>query len=211
MTKEKMLVTQALNELKLIDSRIGTSIVNGNFVSFAKTVEKKVTPNTTKEEFNIRAKGDYQSIIALIKRRAIIKAAIVASNAITEVSVNGTVMTVAEAIETKNSIEYEESLLSALKSQLSMSLSNMNSKNIALEDKINSYIEQMLGKEAKIKEDEITGIVTPMRVAGEYSLVDPVDVRKEIEMLDAKISGFKSEVDSALQISNCTTMIEFES
>lgn len=58
MEKEKMLVTQALNELKLLDSRINREIRTASFVSAAKKSEKKVTPNVTKEEFNANAKSE---------------------------------------------------------------------------------------------------------------------------------------------------------
>ena len=48
-----------------------------------------------------------------------------------------------------------------------------------------------------------------MRTNGEYSLVDPLKIEEVIEKLDNEISGFKSNVDSVLQISNCITSIEF--
>ena len=93
MEKEKMLVTQALNELKLLDSRINREIRTASFVSAAKKSEKKVTPNVTKEEFNTNAKSEMQSIEDLIDRRARIKKATVASNAVTTLEVNGETMT----------------------------------------------------------------------------------------------------------------------
>ena len=48
-----------------------------------------------------------------------------------------------------------------------------------------------------------------MRQNGEYSLVDPLRVQDIIEKLGDEISGFKSNVDAVLQISNCITYIEF--
>lgn len=48
-----------------------------------------------------------------------------------------------------------------------------------------------------------------MRQSGEYSLVDPLKVADIIEKLEDEISGFKSNVDAVLQISNCITYIEF--
>ena len=55
-----MLVTQALNELKLLDDRINKAINDAVLVIAAKRSEKKVNPNLTKEEFEIRAKAGYQ-------------------------------------------------------------------------------------------------------------------------------------------------------
>lgn len=55
---EKLLVTQALNELKLLDNRIINEIARSKFVTSAKTVESKITPYLTKEEFVKRQKVD---------------------------------------------------------------------------------------------------------------------------------------------------------
>lgn len=206
---EKLLVTQGLNELKLLDSRILKEISNAKFVKAAKTSEKKVTPYETKEDFITNATGKYQSIKDLINRRAKIKAAIVASNAVTEIEVGGRKMTVAEALELKTSIFYKENLLDALKTQRTSEVMQMNQENVRLESKIDNILETMVAKEAKTKKEDFAGVIEPMRLAGEFSLVDPIGIDTEIQKLDNEISGFKSEIDGVLQISNCVTYIEF--
>lgn len=206
--KEKMLVTKALNELKLLDARINREINSSSFIMAAKTSEKKVTPYMTKQQFSENVTANYQSIIDLIHRRASIKAGIVASNAVTYVEINGESMTRAEAIELKGSIEYEAGLLRVLKNQLSNAESTVNHENVRLENKIDNMLETMISKEAKTKKEDFFEIVAPIREAGEYSLVDPINIREKIDMLENRISGFMSEVDSVLQISNCTTYIE---
>ena len=207
---EKMLVTQALNELNLLDSRIQRETNVAKFIAAAKTNEKKVTPNVTKEEFSTRAFASYQSIMDLIKRRDAIKKAIVASNAVTEVTINGETMTVASAIELKTSIEYENKLLITMKNQLERAKSDVAMQNIRLEEKIDNFISQNIsGKEAKAKKDDYAALVDPIRTAGEYSLVDPLRIEDKIRVLEERIEGFRANVDSALQISNCTTVIEF--
>lgn len=207
---EKMLVTQALNELKLLDSRIEDATNNAIFVIAAKKNEKKVNPNLTKEDFEIRSKASYQSIMDLIERRKKIKAAIVASNAMTKVTVHGEEMTVAEAIERKSTISYETDLLSRMQNQWNAQNREMNLQNVRMEEKIDRYIETFVGKDtSKAKDNELAAMIEPMRVAGEYSLVDPLSLEKKITDLDDYIKGFRSEVDAVLQISNCTTWIEF--
>lgn len=206
---EKMLVTQGLNELKLLDSRITREVRIANFVIAAKTKETKVTSNLTKAEYAEKARASYQSVNDLIERRKKIKAAIVDSNAKTMVTVNGMQMTVAEAIEMKTSIEYEEGLLQTLKNQFKTATSAVNVQNVNMEDKIDKYLETMIGREAKSKKEDFIDMITPIREANEYSLVDPLNVEEVIKELSEKIEGFKSEVDSVLQISNCVTWIEF--
>lgn len=206
---EKLLVTQALNELKLLDSRILNEIERSKFVASAKKIEKKVTPHVTKEEFNAKAKANYASINDLISRKSKIKSAVIASNAVTVVEVNGVQMTVAEALELKNSIEYKEELLITLKAQFASSTKDALNKNIALETKIDNILETMVGKDAKTKSEDFKEVVEPMRENGEYALVDPLGIENEIQKLEDEISGFKSNVDAVLQISNCITYIEF--
>lgn len=206
---EKLLVTQALNELKLLDSRILNEIERSKFVASAKKIEKKVTPHVTKEEFNAKAKANYSSINDLIARKSKIKSAVIASNAVTVVEVNGVQMTVAEALELKNSIEYKEELLITLKAQFASSTKDALNKNIALEAKIDNILETMVGKDAKTKSEDFKEVVEPMRENGEYALVDPLGIENEIQKLEDEISGFKSNVDAVLQISNCITYIEF--
>lgn len=206
---EKLLVTQALNELKLLDSRILNEIERSKFVASAKKIEKKVTPHVTKEEFNTKAKANYASINDLIARKSKIKSAVIASNAVTVVEVNGVQMTVAEALELKNSIEYKKELLITLKAQYASSTKDALNKNIALETKIDNILETMVGKDAKTKSEDFKEVVEPMRENGEYALVDPLGIENEIQKLEDEISGFKSNVDAVLQISNCITYIEF--
>ncbi len=209
MEKEKMLVTKALNELKLLDSRINKEIKNAYFVTCAKTAEKKVNAHITKEEYSERARSDYQSVMDLIDRRSRIKAAVVASNAITTVEVNGEIMTVADAIELKTSIDYKVNLLRKMKTQYDDAKSTAAVQNIQLEDRVDKYIESMLGKEAKGKKDDYSEMIQPIREANEYSLVDPLNIEDKIQNLEDYIEGFRSEVDGVLQISNCVTWIEF--
>ena len=94
----KISITEALNELKLYDSKINKAIANAKLASAAKKSSDKVGV-VKKEEFEERAKASYQSVTDLIANRNALKSAIVKSNAVTEVTINGKTMTVAEAIE----------------------------------------------------------------------------------------------------------------
>lgn len=208
---EKMLVTQALNELKTLDSRIMRAINNATFVAPAKICEKNVISNMSKEDFNANAKSDLQSIDDLINRRKNIKAAIVASNAVTMVTVAGVEMTVAAAIERKTSIEYEKSLLRQMKNQYLNSKQRVDVKNTEMEAAIERLVATAFGKDSKtnIKSDDYSAIADPYKEKNEWALVDPIDVLNQITKREEEIDMFLSSVDSQLQISNCTNYIEF--
>lgn len=208
---EKMLVTQALNELKTLDSRIMRAINSATFVTSAKICEKNVTSNMSKEDFNVNAKSDLQSIDDLINRRKNIKAAIVLSNAVTMVTVANVEMTRAAAIERKTSIEYERSLLRQMKNQYLTAQQKVNAKNTEMEAAIERLVATAFGKDSKtnIKSDDYSAIADPYKEKNEWGLVDPIDILNQITKREEEIDAFINEVDSALQISNCTTYIEF--
>ena len=206
---EKMLVTQALNELKLLDGRINRAISNGEYVAAARLNESKVSSTVTKEEFISNAKSSLQSVNDLIERRKKIKAAVVISNANTFVDISGVSMTVADAIERKDSIEYDEEILGTLKKQLSNARATVGQKNLNMELQIDKIVESSFGKDSRQKINDYEAIAKPYRTNNEYGLVDPLGIEKLIAQMEEAIQGFISNVDAALQISNCTTYIEF--
>lgn len=207
---EKILVTKGLNELKLLDSRINRKIEEGEFVASAKASAINVNGKISKESYKSNAKGNYQSIIDLIRRRNQIKSAIILSNSITKVDIAGKTMTVAEAIDKKNSITYELALLEKLTFEYNIASDKIIKEN----DKVDESIEQLLntayGKEGKekITQGSYDAIAEPYRKANEYALVDGLDIEKVIKTMKEDVESFLSEVDTALQISNSTTIIE---
>ena len=209
---EQILVTKGLNELKLLDSRINRKIEEGEFIAAAKLSVQNVNGKITKEAYKANAKADYQSIVDLIKRRNNIKSAIIQSNAVTKVDIAGKIMTVAEAIDKKSSIEYEISLLEKLTMQYKTSSDIIIKEN----EKVDYSIEQLLntayGKEGKekITQASYDAIAEPYRKANEYALVDALDGEQLIKEMNQNIQRFLSEVDTALQISNSTTIINIE-
>ncbi|WP_133016806.1 hypothetical protein [Clostridium cuniculi] len=209
---EKILVTKGLNELKLLDSRINRKITEGEFVAAAKLSVPNVNSKISKEAYKANAKSDYQSIIDLIKRRNKIKSAIIRSNAMTIVDIAGKTMTVAEAIDKKSSIEYEISLLEKLTHQYKISLDEIIKENHKVDESIEQLLNTAYGKEGKekITQASYEAIAEPYRKANEYGLVDSLDIEKLIKEMKDKIEGFLSEVDTALQISNSTTIIEID-
>ena len=207
---EKMLVTQALNELKTLDSRIDRAIRNASFIVQAKTSDSKVNPAVTKEDFIKDAKASYDSIEDLIKRREAIKTAVIESNAKTMIEICGKKISVAKAIDMKDSIEYKKKLLTQMTLQRDRAKSDMVAYNITMENKIDQLVSTAFGKESKqnIKPEDYDSIAVPYRTANEYSLVDPLKLDEKIEALERYIEDFEANIDAKLQVSNCVTYIE---
>ena len=205
----KISITEALNELKLYDSKIMKAIGNAKFCGASKRSSDKVGV-IKKENFDERAKASYQSITDLIANRNELKAAIVKSNAETVIAVNGKSMTRAEGIERKNSIEYEEELLTEMKRQYAASTATVEKENKKVDAKVDELIATLVGKDSdkKLNKDDQEAVERPYRSKNEWEFIDPIGIYDEILKLEADIDGFKTNIDSQLVLSNATSFIE---
>jgi hypothetical protein len=205
-----MSITRALSELKLLSSRIEKSIVESNLVIAYKKSAKKVDNVHTPEEFAENAKSYYKSIVDLINRRKAIKSAIVKSNAETFVTINEKQITVAEAIERKDSINLEKSLLNHMQQQYNQSKASCQRNNDMVQLKLDELLLTTFGKESKqkISADEIESVSKPYLAQNEWEILDILKLETKIKELNDEIEGFLSEVDYILVTSNCITEIE---
>lgn len=206
---KKISITEALNELKLYDAKIEKGINSTKYVGAAKKSTNNIGVQT-KEVFNNNAKAGYQSVIDLIANRNKLKSAIVKSNATTEVTINDKTMTVAEAIERKNSIQYEIELLNTLKTQYAVTSKMVIDENKKVDQQIDKLLETFTGKETdkKITKEDQAAITEPYREKNEFELVDPLEIYSKMQNLEAEIDGFQSNVNTVLVLSNATTFIE---
>ena len=100
---EKMLVTQALDERDLLVKKISDKIDKASFVDTIKPNEDKVySKRIGKDEYAKEAESAYRQIVDLIERFQKIDAAIVASNAETEITTSYGKFTVAGAISLRS-------------------------------------------------------------------------------------------------------------
>lgn len=207
----KISITEALNELKLYDSKIRKSIDNAKFCGAAKKSSDKVGVLSI-DEFNSRARASWQSISDLIANRNALKSAIVKSNAETLITVNEKTMTRAEGIERKNSIEYEEKLLTAMKLQYASSIATVDKENKKVDNKVDELISTLVGRDStkQLSKDDQEAVEKPYRFKNEFELIDPIGIFDKMLALEADIDGFKSNIDSQLVLSNATTFIEVD-
>ena len=204
--------TRALSEIKLLNSRIERTINETTFVAANKKSAKKVNNVFTKEEFIENSKSGYQSVLDLIERRKKIKLAIVDSNAKTTVTIGDKTMSVAEAIERKDSIQYDEMFLDAMVKQYNYSVATVNRQNEVVQQKCDDLLTTMMGSENKTKanKDEIASITNPYLEQNEWEVIDPLSLDKKIKTLKTEIEQFESDVDFVLSESNCITKINID-
>jgi hypothetical protein len=202
MTSQKISITQALAELKLLDKRLSKQLDNPVWVDIS-TVSKPVDA----EKLKARALSEYQSYMALVNRRDTIKRAIVLSNASTRVTIDKWEGTVAEAIEHKKSIQYKQNLLETMKGQLIQARANYESQKSSVDMRLERLLQSELGKDVKTNPETITALSTSFRNNNKVELVDPLDLASKIAALESEIDSFETNVDWVLSEANGRTMI----
>lgn len=216
MTTEKMTVHKALAELKTMDDRIMKSIRDNTYVLAVKHSAEKINGMTVKN-FMDKMKSGYQKTTDLIARRDAMKRAVVLSNATTKVKVGDNEYTVAEAIEMKNhGMEFRSALLRQMNSAYVSAQTELNrNSGETLEKKAEKYVLDVINAQPKdskmsVDSEAMKALRKTYIENNTYDLVDPLDVAKIMEALDAEINEFNAEVDAALSVSNALTVIEFE-
>ena len=216
MNQEKMTIHKALAELKTMDDRIAKAIRDNTYVLAVKHSAEKINGKTV-QNFKEDMRSGYQKVTDLIARRDAMKRAVVLSNATTKVKVGEREYTVAEAIEMKNhGMEFRSALLRQMNSAY-VTAQNELARNggEALEKKAEQYVLAVIAAQPKdskmsVDSEAMKALRKTYIENNTYDLVDPMDIAKVIEALDAEINEFNAEVDAALSVSNALTVIEFE-
>lgn len=216
MNNEKMTVHKALAELKIIDDRISNAIMNGTYVIANKHSNTKIHGMTI-DDFKTSMRADFQKVSDLISRRNAIKRAVVSSNAVTKVKVGDVEMTVAEAIDSKNhGMVFKNTFKNYIERQYACAKNEFD-KNSGdfLEKRAENYVLSVIQAQPKdskmaVDSDAMKNLRSQYIKDNAYDIIDPIGVKNVIDDLDNEISGFLTEVDAALSVSNALTVIEIE-
>jgi len=201
-----MSVHRGLSELKLYANKIA-SLNSGTFVLANKQSNKTIGGKSI-EDVNNLIKGNFDSMAALIENRKRIKDAIVKSNAATNVTIAGKIMTVAEAIDRKASIEFERNFLRILQDQFSQQNNLVEQQNLQLPTKLESFLQATLGEKRDVA--TVKDLTKTFEDNNKYVLIDPNHIQDYIQALDKSINEFASQVDYTLSESNATTFFDVE-
>lgn len=216
---EKMLVTQALDERDLLVKKITDKIVKASFVDTIKPNEDKVfAKRIDKDEYAKVAESAYQQIVDLIDRFQKIDAAIVASNANTEITTSYGTFTVAGAIALRSRLrgagtygddaDFEGRLQRKFENEYNERVQFCDRKNMQLQATAEDMRLSILGKDSKTKEEKPLGVVEAYVKENTTELVDPLDVKKKVEALQEKRNTLLTELDTQIKVSNATTFVE---
>lgn len=208
MKNETMTIHRALAELKLIDSRIESSITSIEPTG-ARQKDKPVNLYHTPEEFEKNAKAKFQSVNDLIERKTKIKSAIVKANGITEVEIAGVKMTIADAINYKGTVLFKTRLIKELSNKHAAAKAWTEKNNAQVEANALRLAEAALQKDnVKINDSDALAITEPFLEKNRFTLVDPLKVDELVEKLTSEVNAFQTEVDAVLSEINAITTIE---
>lgn len=212
--KTKISVTRALVEIKRLDDRINKAIGGGVFIARTiglNTNRKVVGVAETVAQTEARIQGSFDKVAALIANRAALKSALVLSNAQTLVTVLGTTMTVAEAIELKTTVSFRTTYMDRLKAQLFNYRELVERSNNALDAEIETSLNTLYGSDrSKVDSEAIKMVTEAKKNQKEQALLDPSKIEAKIEAVDAEILNLTSELDFVLSESNARTSVEVE-
>jgi hypothetical protein len=207
---QKITITQALSELKMINKRlsalvdpIGSSHKSKHIILLSGRDPKKI--KTLTDQLN----SAHQSRLDLMKREALLRRAVAQSNAVTVVRVGKNEMTVAEAIERKNHwVPRQTSLLQSLKSELSYATAWHEREQEKYSRMVNERISSLTPKDASASPELIKTVEESLSMSLEPVMVNHENVSAMIAQLEEEIEDFRLNVDVALSISNARTEVE---
>lgn len=211
-TTEKMSVTRALAELKMMDKRISSAIDQLQpldiMIGSTKPTFISARDLTNEQQVSDRIKSAMQSLDGMMKRRAAINAAIVQSNAVTQVTIAGGTFTVAEVIKMKDYVQTKRTLSTRLKATLNAYLREMDKNNKKVEDEIARRMTAILSRDSEGSADERKMVEDAVQRQLSPKLIDPLQISDMIQKLDAEVDEFETNVDYVLSEINAKTDIE---
>lgn len=216
--ENRMLVTQALDERDLLVKKIGDKIQKASFVDTARKNEEKVLEGCMpRTEYCRRAESAYQQIMDLISRYQQIDAAIVASNASTWIETSYGRFTVAGAISLRGRLrccgvyeeeaDFETNLCEKMEQEYQSRVQAAEAKNKQLQSTAEQMRLSILGRDSKAREEKPLEVMETYVRENTTELVDPLDIRRKIELLEEKRDTLLKELDTQIKVSNATTFI----
>ena len=212
---EKMLICDALDERDFLAKKINDAIKKFHPVATKRKMDKKLITGETQEEFEERIKREYQSIRDMIERKDAINNAIIMSNATTKIKLKSSEkeITVAEAIAIRksytNDVDPTNELIYRINTDYGVALSSFQNLAKKKDQMDESYKNTLAGRDNKILSEEEIASVEKLTEGYIAELIDPLNVKKTLEIIEEKHTIIKKEIDTAIKVSNATTYIEF--
>lgn len=220
----KYTLHRALTLKKTTADRIDREINSAVFIAVRQG--KKGTINgvpVEKVEQDIRS--SYQKIRQLISNYAILKAAILRSNAgvqdpatVKKVTVAGKQYTMAELISASDELygnrkhpnAFYARLLYTMRNAYSDVINKVEKQHERVEANIRDYLAKAAASDKGMTSEEIKKRSDMFHEDGDFVIVDPLGLKNVIEKLDAEIKEFRTDADATMSEQNALNTIDVD-
>lgn len=178
------------------------------------------------EKVTTDIRSTYQKLTQYISNYEKLKSAILTSNAgitpeteVKKVTVAGKEYTMAELIAASDEIygnkkhkdALKASLLQSMKSAYATALRKVETQHEKVENEIRDYVSRAVSGDNKaLTTEDIQARTKMFHEDKDYILVDPLDLKKQIEELEAEIKRFTVECDATMSEQNALTTVEVD-
>ena len=215
----ELLMIHALDERDLLRSRIMGKIGKITFLDYKKQCEERTAETLMEEKaFCDKVKDEFQSIKDLIRNYDELDAAIIASNATTIVKTKYGNYTVAAAIALKQRLKLSNGrdinkaalleMIGVMQKQMIDIMAKLKNAQTALEASAEGMRNSILGGDKAKKDSASIAVVDEYLKKNSYKLVDPLSLADKLQSLKEEREDLYKELDTAVKISNATTMIQ---
>ena len=162
-----------------------------------------------KKQFVADANASFDKFMAASKNLVKLKAARNKANAEVQVTINGNIHTIDEALAFKAALVYTENLLNGLKYAYSANQKNGDQNNAKMEAEIQKQITTMFsGREATAEQLAVVREATEVKQKQYVVSMDGYETK--VNNLQELVRKFKLEVDYSLSEANATNTVEVD-
>ena len=220
----KYTLHRALTLKKTTADRINKEINSAVFIA-VKQGKKGTVNGVPVEKIEQDIKSSYQKIRQLISNYAILKAAILRSNAgiqdpvtVKKVTVAGKSYTMAELISAsdeiygnrKHSNAFLPLLLSVMRNAYNETIHKVERQHERIETNIRDYLAKAAVSDKGMTSEEIKKRSDMFHEDGDFIIIDPLGLKGIIDNLDSDIKAFRTDADATMSEQNALNTIDVD-
>lgn len=224
MAKVTMTLTEALakrnvllKKLQSFELNEARSFVNSSdskMIFVKKNSDAKIG-HLTLEEAKSQAQSVFDKLFSTINNYTALIQAINEANVNNTVTIAGREMTIASAIAYKTSVvtKTKHNIIDIMKRQIKNADEILERYIRARDDAdgLNNYLAVALGADPATRSPEAVKQQTELFYeTNDASIIDPLNIREKVKILEENLIKFETEVDTALSVANANITIEVE-
>ena len=222
---EKLSIHRVLALKKTTADRILSELENSLLIDIRQG-NKSTLRGVAVEDIEKQIISAYQKINQLISNYIKIKSALLQSNAgirgnvenLHRVEVCGRKYTMAELIFMSDEIygnrrhkdAFKQQLLDKMKKSYSTATFKVDRQFQKIEDDIKDYLANAVSSDKGLSNEEIKKRSDMFHADGDFSLIDPLNLRDKIEKLESEIEQFRTDCDAVISEQNALTTVEID-